>query len=361
MPFVREAAVRCDVFVCSKIWRALPLVLGLFLLTCTALAQAPNVDAKGTARQWAIKGTEQYEAGDYQGAVTSFRNAESLFHAVTHLLYLARASEKMGRLADAREFYITLQHEEVPANASAGFREAKRIGEAELAALEPRVPYLTLTVEGGSNQPLAVTDNGQSLNAAALGIRRPVNPGEHRLIADGEGVHAEETVVLAEGEQKSATLRLQAVAKAPVAVAPAAPPPSPQAPAEQDQSKGRPLLYTGIGVGVLGVAGLVTGGFLLSSAADKRDQRDQTGSDCQTVDGELWCSADQADRISGLQNEEQSARTGAGWTMAIGTVALAAGGTMVVLDLVQHRTKTAAGRPITPWVGYRVAGVSGKF
>jgi hypothetical protein len=340
-------------------------VLAVASLLCLTLgsgrlaAEPSTSEDKSAAREWALKGIEQYKVGDYASAATSLKNAESLFHATTHLLYLARCQEKLGNLADARELYLALSHEQVDSSAGAALHDAQEAATTELAALEPRVPYVTLQLEGTVPDSLSITDNGRPLPAATVGIRRPVNPGEHRFAAQGDGVGGEQAVTIGESENVTVTLKLGPRAT-PSTPAPATSQPKVTS-SEGEHGGPRTMLYAGIGVGAVGVVGLVTGSVFLVSAGSKQTDRDNAAKDCSTVDGARWCTAAQANTIDGLQNDEQSARTTAGWAFAIGGVALAAGGTLIVLDILDHQSSTETGRRVVPYVGYRSAGVVGTF
>ena len=49
-------------------------------------------------------------------AVDLFKRAESMVHAPTHLLYLARAQDKLGHLVEAHEAYLKIVKEPLPPN-----------------------------------------------------------------------------------------------------------------------------------------------------------------------------------------------------------------------------------------------------
>lgn len=326
-------------------------------------AEPVTPEGKSAAREWARKGTKEYADGDFAAAITSLTKAESLFHATTHVLYLARCHEKVLHLADARELYLSLIHEQVTDSMSAAMREAQAAAAEELRALEPRVPYVTLLLEGGDAEGVEVTDNGQRLPPAAIGIRRPVNPGKHQFIASGSGVRGELTVTIAESENITSTLKLEPHAEA-VPSAPLARPSTvaPKPTGKTAESGGdRVMLYTGIGVGTLGVAGLVTGTVLLVSAGGKHDDRSALARDCSTANGTLWCSADQAERIERLQDDEQTARTASCWSFAIGGVALAAGGTLVLFDILGQPSPQKSGRRVVPYASPQSVGFRGIF
>ena len=80
----------------AKLTACIRLALAALLLAAATLASPVLAqDAKGEARQLGIEGVKAFEAGDWQGAVSRFQKAEELYHAPTHLLYIARAQVKL--------------------------------------------------------------------------------------------------------------------------------------------------------------------------------------------------------------------------------------------------------------------------
>ena len=54
--------------------------------------------------------------------------------------------------------------------------------------MSAKVASVTLTVEGPANP--VVTIDGQTVPVAALGLKRPVDPGSHKVSATAEGYNA---------------------------------------------------------------------------------------------------------------------------------------------------------------------------
>lgn len=270
------------------------LLLSSTLAPTAALAQSADTN-KTTARELAIEGYKALQAKDYAVAADRFTRADALYHAPTVILGLARAHVGLGKLVSAQELYSRIAHESLPPDASSAIKKAVLDAEKELGALTLRIPSVVINVKG--NVAPRVTLDGIEVPAAALGVKRPVDPGKHVIIASATGFAASEvTVSLTEGKSESVTLELKHRQAAPppiVAVAPAAKPPiatpvptpapttpalmtqAPPAPAlASDQSKGngstqKTIVFVALGVGAAGLlVGGITGGLALSKHSD---------------------------------------------------------------------------------------------
>ncbi len=268
------------------------LLLSSTLAPTTALAQNADAD-KATARDLAIEGYKALQSKDYAVAVDRFTRADALYHAPTVILGLARAYVGLGKLVSAQELYSRIAHESLPPNASSAIKKAVLGAEKELDALTPRIPSVVINVWG--NDAPRVTLDGIEVRAAALGVKRPVDPGKHVIIASATGFAASEvTVNLTEGKSESVTLELkprQAEPPPVVAVAPAVKPaiatpvaiPAPPTPPVSEPALREPepgqtasarsmqktLGFSALGVGSAGlVVGVVAGCLALSKHGD---------------------------------------------------------------------------------------------
>src|SRR5688500_4416445 len=162
------------------------LALGLFLHALPSTAQSD--EQRATARSLATDGASAFNEGRWKDAVDMFTRAESLMHAPPHLLFLARAHNKLGQLVKAREAYLKVVKETLAPNAPRAFREAQVSAEEELKEVEPRIASLTITIEGGQNiKDLAVTVDGTPLPSVVIGLSRPIDPGTHAVEATAPG------------------------------------------------------------------------------------------------------------------------------------------------------------------------------
>ncbi len=172
----------------------------------------------------------------------------------------------------------------------------RRRPRAELQALEPRLPYLTITVSGDGAVDAVVTMDGKPVPNALVGVPAPVDPGEHELQATGNEVQsAVAKVSLAEGARDSVALEL---VSAPGVMPPGAaagidprgtgpgeqPPVTPDTPPPtQDQGGGgmsgmRIGSYVALGVGVVGLG---AGTFFALRASGKYSDADALCTDAR--------------------------------------------------------------------------------
>ncbi|HET9955678.1 MAG TPA: PEGA domain-containing protein [Polyangiaceae bacterium] len=338
--------------------------------TVGSRAFAQTDEQRAAARSLATDGAAAFNEGRYKESVDYFTRAESLVHAPPHLLFSARALEKLGLLVKAREHYLKVVKETLPPTAPQAFRDAQTAAAQELAKVEPRIGSLTLQITGAEQaKDLQVQVDGVALPAVLIGVARPTDPGEHIISLSAPGYKAySETVKLSDGEKKAVTLALQPDANAALP----APPPvegqvGPSRPAATSTvdldtsatappSSGQALKiggYVGLGVGVVGL-GLGTV-FLLNSRSKRADadsafaQCNQTG-DCRENDTA-------AQRTADLDDQARSAQTISTVGFVVGALGIAAGTTMLVLG----NQRTQSGLLVQPYVALGRAGVSGSF
>ena len=63
---------------------------------------------RATARDAANNGRAAFDAGKYEKAIDYLSRAEHLVHSPSHLLFMARAQAKLGRLVAAHETYLKI-------------------------------------------------------------------------------------------------------------------------------------------------------------------------------------------------------------------------------------------------------------
>ncbi len=182
----------------------------LCLLLPTSPAGAQSAADKATARQLAIQGVEAYRKKDYAGALGKLSRAQNLYDAPVHLVYIARASAKLGKLVEAAEAYRKLVRTRLGAGAPDAFREAVEDGKKELPELEPRIPKLRIDVEPADIEGLEVKVGESQVPVAALGANRPTNPGDLVVTASAPGyADGKQSLKLAEGETKAIKIVLE--------------------------------------------------------------------------------------------------------------------------------------------------------
>lgn len=313
-----------------------------------ALAESPGA-SMDLARSVAVTGREAFNAGDYETALALFRRAYTLYPAPTVVLYEARTLEKMGLLLEAVDAYVRTTQISIPADAPEQFAEAIAAARQEERALRPRIPTLTLRVEGvsGNDPNLKVSINGRAIGAAQFGQAQQLNPGTYRItgaIAGNRSDTAE--VVLSESQKASVVLHL---------AAPSLSPPSPvirsisAEPSDAPTSSGESLrlaAYISGGIGIAGLgAGVVTG--LMSVSKHEKASSECANKVCLT-------NSDGPE----LVEDFRSMRTLSTVFYGVGAAGVAAG---VVFWLLAPSDQDPSQAAIAPWVGAETLGVQGAF
>jgi hypothetical protein len=181
---------------------------GAYLVTQPARAQEPSSADRATARTLAQEGYEALRDKQYATALDRFTRANQLVRAPTIMRDLARAQLGLGRLVDAHETYSAIVREGVSDEAPQPWIRAVADAKAELAALSPRLPWVTITV-GGPAHP-RVTIDGAPVPESSLGVKRPADPGRHEIRALAAGYYtAKKTIFLNEGETVNVAFELE--------------------------------------------------------------------------------------------------------------------------------------------------------
>jgi len=242
-----------------------------------AWADATDAD-RATARELGQTGLEALERKEYARAADLLTRADRLYRAPTIELGLARAQSAIGKLVAARETYTRLIREPLSPSSPEAFRAAVEAGRVELSALNPRISFVTLNVDG-PKEP-ALTLDGETVSSSVLGVRRPVDSGRHMLKVMAPGyVAATREFSLKEGETLDVRLTMTSApvdAAAPVASALGASEPmaAPTTAAAEPKKPSQQPLY---GVVVLGVGGaaLATGVITGLLAMGKKNSLDE--------------------------------------------------------------------------------------
>ncbi len=194
---------------CSKRfarWKGCGLVAFVLVLAWSSAATAQSDRERSGARSAARAGVTAYQDGNYEEAIDLLNRAESLVHAPPHLLFLARAHHKLGKLVEARELYMKVVTENLQEGAPKAFHEAQEAAREELSQVEAKIPKLAVRV-GQAPDEYRVSIDGEEIPPALVGVPVPVNPGRHTVgaIADGKRAAPSE-VEIAEGATEEVEL-----------------------------------------------------------------------------------------------------------------------------------------------------------
>lgn len=168
----------------TRVWIALVACAAGWLAPGVALASPSDAD-RATARALAREGFEAQKRADYATAADCFTRAEQLVDAPTLLLGVARAKVGLGRLVEAEETYQRILRERLEPDGPAPFVKALEDARVEAAALAPRLAWVTIDVRGARAPSVSV--DGEPVANAALGVRRPYDPGSHTVHVSAEG------------------------------------------------------------------------------------------------------------------------------------------------------------------------------
>lgn len=330
------------------------------LAPASALAQSPTAtvawdddttvtpDNKATARQLAVEGLEALEKKDFKTAANRFERARELYRAPSITLGMARAYVGLGKLVAAREAYSLITYNR---NVGAAFAGVVADADKELAALAPRVPGVVINIKGGTKPK--VTLDGADVPAAALGVKRAVDPGQHVVKVTAAGFFpAEGKFTVGEGKVETVSLELKVDPnyKAP-------PPEDPNkikgivAPGEPEKPVSKTQKMVGfVGLGVGGAAlimGAVTGGLALS-------KRSALLESCK--DGHC---------PKGSEGQYESDVNSYNTMGTLSTIGFVSGGVLAVAGVVLIVTAPKAQKAQTGWVkpvvGLGYLGAEGKF
>jgi hypothetical protein len=293
-----------------------------------AFAADDDAATRSAARKVALDGIAALQRGDSEQAMQKLEKAYRVLRVPSVALWSARALAKRGFLVEASERYREASRLEGQQGDVAVQVQARKEAAVELEELTPRLPTLTVSVEGASGAEVKLTLDSVVMPSALSGEERPVNPGEHRVVGVAGVEEVSETVTLAEGQKQSITLRFT---KRQAAVVPAGAP-RPTKPTETegaaDGSRGtrRALSYVALGVGG---AGLVVGG--VTGALVLRDKKAfDENENCR--DGE--CLRSEADEVDGFRK-----------LRTVSTVGFIAGGALAATGVVLLLTSSAPAEP----------------
>lgn len=250
------------------------IVLTVLALCSWATNASAQTDAdKATARNLFSEGQEALRANDCVKAADRFERADALYAAPTIRVGLARAYVCLGKFVKAKEKYNLVIRENLPSDASEAFRSAVADANKEIVGLDAKIGFVTITVQGPSAPE--VTIDGELVPVAALGVRRPIDPGSHVIKADGAGFKPAEATVMVVAQQE-----------VPVSLALEADPTESTddtgtVGARGDSSTGDTLRLVGfvaLGVGAAGlIVGAITGGLAIGKHGELTDACGEDG------------------------------------------------------------------------------------
>jgi hypothetical protein len=341
------------------------LGLGLLVLSFvtgfTSGAAAITDEERAAARAAAGQGADAFDAGKWADAVELFSRAEALVHSPAHLLFIARSQLKLGQWVKAYENFNRIKREPITPDSPPATKRSIDEATAELAKLEPQLPYVAAKVKNPSGD-VQVTMDGVKVPPLLVGLMRPVDPGQHQFQATNGQLSSDVAIVDVKPTTKQ-TVELELKNPVPAGAAPlaaaapaaAAPPPSPTADSAPPAEGGgtNPLRIVSYSAMGLGVAGVVVGTIFLVKSGSTQSEADDL---CPQAP----CDPALKDKIDGLDSDAASEQTIGAIGLGVGGALLATGVTLFFVS--GKKSASAEYRPgITPFVGWRSAGITGRF
>lgn len=252
----------------------------------TFAAGATDASTKSTARALAQSGERDFKAGRFAEASQKFQRAYEAVRIPTLARSAARALAEQGNLVAAAELYVQAIRLESNDDWTGNTQlTAQEKAKSELAELEPRIPRITISLDGASATDVDISVDDVKVPSSLIGAEQRVNPGARRVVGRRGSEIVEQKVELKERESKLVRLKFDPAAApgaaagataTPLAEAAKPPTPVPPTPAptvtatnqptptsSQPWSRGdtqRTLGWVGIGLGAAGVLfGATTG------------------------------------------------------------------------------------------------------
>lgn len=252
-----------------------------FVLLASLLAAAPAAAQSDAATATALFNSARADmkAGDYARACAKLSESYRLVAAPGTLLNLADCEEKSGRLATAwQRFVETAQR--MPSG-----DERIKLARERAAALEARVPRVSVRLAPGSPSGARVTLAGKELGGVMLGMAMPLDPGTYDVEVNAPAhLPRKYSVEAAEGKTVELVVGVGEPEPAPPpatpspAATPPGPPVSPPPPRSAsnarvgDSGAGAPTAaWVALGVGAVGAGVGVVSSVM---ANEKREQAD---------------------------------------------------------------------------------------
>lgn len=353
--------------------RAAALTLAATIGLSAAGAGAQTDEERAGARAAAQQGAQAFQEKRWADAIDLFTRAQELVDAPPHLLYIARAHEKLGQLVKAREAYLKIKRADVGPKSPKAFRDAKAAAEKELPEVEKRLPYVSVVVQGDGADDVRVTMDGSRVPDALIGVPRPVDPGKHTFQAFATDMKSSaKDITVEEGAKETIVLTLQPAPGEKGAGAAADDTGGSDSGTKDDGTTGgeistddlkgndtlRLASYVSFGVGAVGLG---VGTIFLLQKGSKEGDADDLFDSCNP-----GCSTAQQNEIISLDDEASSAGTNSTVGFVVGGLGVVGGVVLFLMSSGDSGEKAAnessPPKPtVTPFVGYRSAGVFGTF
>lgn len=290
-----------------------------------AHAEAPSSKSASDPKARFTEATKLYKAGRLAEALPAFEALASETASPNAALYVGHCLKGLGKLADA---YRAFEGSARGAGNEERYAETRSAALSELAELGLRVGKLVVSpVE--TPEGLLVKLDGASLDPAAFGVHRVLEPGEHQVEAEApDHDPIVQTIRLEGGETRTVTLYLKRREAAPA-------PPPPPSPARDTHTALKVGGFVAAGVGTVGLATFVVAGLGAQGVHDELE------AECGKVPCLDAKHRDDADRGHSLQ-------TVANVGLVVGIVGAAASGALFYFGYRDATSEPTVGLSVQP-------------
>lgn len=350
------------------------LAFGLTLTYCRVASAQTSGSA--AARALFDEGRRLLAEGQYAEACPKLEESLRLQEGTGTKFNLADCYEKLGRTASAWSLFLEVAGE----TKTRGETEREVVARERAEALKPRLSRIVIQVEEPRPEQRVLLD-GIEVGEASWGLEVPIDPGQHRLLSEGEGFETFEATVdipespglapvviptlvpkskpapegAASAEEKMLTTPeagagpndaspSPAVAPAvPVAPRVEVPAASPQAAPDDPQSRwsGRKIAtYSAFGAGAIGV--LV--GTIFGLRTDSKERK--SGKICPSG---FNCTQDEIESYRGLIRQAKQARAVSYVGFALGIVSVGAGTALLLTGKDRKKNQESNSRALSGW------------
>lgn len=271
------------------------------------------------------EGRRLLDAGQVDAACPKLAESRRLDPQIGVTLFLAECERRAGRLATAWGLFRD----------AAAAADAKRDSRAALAReraaqLEPRLSKVVITVPASSKvEGLSIALDGKPIASAGWGVPIPVDPGAHSVVSSAPGHQSRTEPLRVEGEQTSIEIRISRLElEAPIRQV--------ALPTQEERSFVRPLGWTLLGAGAVGIG--LGAYFGISAANNASDAKDL----CPDYPS---CRASVAVSATDANDAATADATISTVSLAVGGAFLAAG-IVLVLVTPAHRAAVVSDRGI---------------
>jgi hypothetical protein len=226
---------------------------------------------------------EAYQANDFTAASDKLEKAYALLPVPSLGLWSGRALVKVGKWVEATDRFLEATSLQVPSGEYAVQKQAQADAALELKELRPKVPVVTVQVEGAAVADCTLSVDGQTVSSSLLTSGRLMNPGKHVIEGRRGSDQARVELTVSEGQRPTVVLKFEAPI-APAAAVVVAPPPAPPPPRPTNESSGsvqRTAGWVTLAAGGVGlVIGGITGGIALGKKNELEDNPNCSGDRC---------------------------------------------------------------------------------